>query len=360
MSEQEKLENHFREIAHGHEALYEPADWADMQSRLQAAGLTATSSSPLRGIVRRSLVLVALLFVVGIQISRSPTSMDTAHAHVSKNLPAITQNKPLPTTTDDKKSTTTALNATPTSYKNQYPALPTTQTTAGKEFRQEKSLVFAPIAAIEKVLMESYLAAQEREKRLAEQIENLPILGFATEQLFLDKTPPNVNIASNEAEIQNQKNKSDYQHIDFYTSESFHANTVCKFGTGRIYNILAVGYQFSGGGRAGIGFGFGKELKHRERGSLNLEAISYYVKENQTSRQLNLLLQGRLQCIHKFTPNFSIFAGGSVNMLASDYKGEDLVTSAAIPSSWVLRSFIGGTSIKVWTGLNLGISLKIH
>jgi len=351
VSEQENFEQHLRKIAQAHEAPCEPNDWADMQNRLQKAGLTNTAQhSPLQSnIVRRTAILVALVFLIGVKIWHEPNSQNSQNSQKNQIVALHIQKTPLQFEKTNGKQRLATSKTTPAINTS---TIRTVQNVATSTVALNKPDL--PIAMTELTKVSN-----------TQNDETATPLGFSTIEPFMLKEVSQLpaldtlNIMVAEIEQHRPKRES-YQHIAFYASEALQSNIAFKIGSERMYSVFAVGYQFSGGGRLGIGYGFGKELRKTNRKSLNLEAMCYYIRENNASPQLNLLTQGKIQLHHKFTSNLSGFAGLSFNMLVSDYKGEDLVTSAGIPDWAVLRTSINNTNIKCWTGLNIGLSLRLR
>jgi hypothetical protein len=360
MFDQESLENHFRLLAQKHEEAYNPDDWADMQARLQNIGLTQVRKSPLQGVLRRSSILVALMLLVGMKVwydAPLPATGKDSVRYISKKQPyeIPQQANILPENTAQNFSTN------PPAFKqNTIIANKTINT-----FQQKSVLPIwvgkttQNIATISENLPTGIDNKEEvLPTELLTPADILQPIGLATTEPFMQKGITDLPPIETK-EIDKEKPKTGYQHVEMYASEGFHSNLAFKIGTGRAYSIFNIGYQFSSGGRWGVGYGFGKELRKKERSSINLEFLGHYIKENTSSNQLNLLGQAKIQFNKRFTSKITGFAGLSGNLLVTDYRGEDLATGSGLPSWAVIRTNIDATNIRIWTGLNLGVSIRV-
>lgn len=371
MFEQENLEQHFRDLAQKHESPYNPADWADMQARLQRAGLTTPVHSPLRSLLGRSVALVALFLLVGVRVwYETPLP-----AHVVYALPTLSKQKNNSTSNSSSKTSPSANDKTVT-IKNKLPknSTPSNEVVQAITIPEPQNVAIVPPISVGKAGKDNIAPEANPDNALVSPIlvqdvdsitrNALPTevqpVGFSSVEPFMQKGITDLPALPTPEDEKDKKEKSQYQHLDIYTSEALHTNLAFKIGTERTYSIFHLGYQFSGGGRLAVGFGVGKEIRKKERGSLNLEGLFHYIKENSAENQLNLLGQAKLQFNRKFTPRLVGFMGLSANLLVTDYRGEDLATSAMMPEWAILRMSSGGTNIKMWTGLNVGLSIRMY
>lgn len=357
MSEQDNLENHLRHLAETHESPYNPADWADMQRLLQKQAVISAPQSPLRGLFRRSVVMLALMCLTGIKVlydAPLPAHLGLASKKENEDKNEVknqnNKQKTLPTqaTNSDTYSNNTQNS---TSFERNFTNQNQRPSTLSNEVSVDSTTESAPIEWAAVLSVDS-----------SQSLQSLQSVGFIVQEPFQHKEPqtqeinPIVSTTTNKTD---SLQSPDYQHLEIYAGESFQTNLALKVGKGQLYNILAVGYQFTGGGRWGFGYGFGKEIRRQGRNVVNLELVGYYIKENTMATPLNILAQTKLQFNRRFTPHVAGFVSLNANALISDNRNEDLVNSAGIPNWMVLHTFLGGTSVKLWSGINLGVQVRL-
>ncbi len=350
--ETEKIENHLRHLAEAHEPPYEPSDWAVMHKRLKHAGLTQGMPSPLYALARRYSILVIVFFLVGV---KTYTNQKTPFSNI-KQLTTNSKQNTSPTNPDRQASSTTN---SPTNTDRQASSITNSPTNPD---RQASSITNSPINPDRQASSITNLPTntdRQASTPILETLKSIQILGLSTTEGFMQKELANTFEAANSSTSEAKKTTG-YKHIDFYTSESLHTNLAFKIGSEHLYNIFAVGYQFNGGGRLGIGYGFGKELRKRKYNTLNLEAVGYYIRENNNGSRLNLLAQTKIQFMRQITPRLTGFMGAGINILASDNTGDDLSSGTGLPNWAILQTDVNGTHVKLWTSLNLGISMRLE
>ena len=378
--ETEKIENHLRHLAEAHEPPYEPSDWAVMHKRLKHAGLTQGMPSPLYALARRYSILVIVFFLVGV---KTYTNQKTPFSNI-KQLTTNSKQNTSPTNPDRQASSTTnsptntdrqasSITNSPTNPDRQASSITNSPTNADRQAssitnsptnpdRQASSITNSPINPDRQASSITNLPTntdRQASTPILETLKSIQILGLSTTEGFMQKELANTFEAANSSTSEAKKTTG-YKHIDFYTSESLHTNLAFKIGSEHLYNIFAVGYQFNGGGRLGIGYGFGKELRKRKYNTLNLEAVGYYIRENNNGSRLNLLAQTKIQFMRQITPRLTGFMGAGINILASDNTGDDLSSGTGLPNWAILQTDVNGTHVKLWTSLNLGISMRLE
>lgn len=380
MFEHDNLENHFRRLAERHETPYNPTDWEEMQARLNQVQQVVAWRTPLTRVLKRVALAMVLVFLTGIKVfydAPLPTYIGKTDISLKKKSPSpeihnLPPQTPKINRTPQNNSATQNTKSIEQNFTNNLTQNAVNQSLSNQQTRnlppEASPKITEKIANPELTLSpESVLSLNEGAVDSLEKqynsIQPLLPLGFVVVEPFMQKELTEsiiAELASVSPENTEKTKRTNYQHIEFFVSESLHTNIALKVGNENLYNIFTVGYQFSGGSRWGFGYGFGKELRRQGRGSLNLEVLGYYIKENSSNTPLNLLAQGKLQFNRQFTSRLAGFVGVSGNIFLSDYRGEDLVTSAGIPRWMVAHTFLGGTSVKLWTGINLGMNFRLQ
>jgi hypothetical protein len=165
-----------------------------------------------------------------------------------------------------------------------------------------------------------------------------------------------------------------YNRVELSYGDALQANLGLKFGGHRFYNILHLGGAWHeqsitsppGETRTdqlmswGIGYGFGTSARLGNRGLMNIELVSIHINEQESwTNQLNLLNQGRLTFDWRLGRRFSIFAGGSINLMVSNLYDADtgVYGSVIAPEQTWSDEVYGRTNIKMWPGFNVGVRL---
>ena len=154
--------------------------------------------------------------------------------------------------------------------------------------------------------------------------------------------------------------KNAYRKLEFWGTESFHTNIGFKLGTRKFYNIFVLGSQISPGTfRWGLGYGFGSQVAIGQRNHVSMDLIAYHVnEERKLTKKLNLLTQFKVSIAREFGNGIAIFGGPTLNLLTSDFKNSDNSIGSQI-APWTFYQNVTkgrGTKIKIWGGLNFGVS----
>ncbi|MCB0577834.1 MAG: STN domain-containing protein [Phaeodactylibacter sp.] len=162
--------------------------------------------------------------------------------------------------------------------------------------------------------------------------------------------------------------KHGYNRFELSVNDALYANASLKLGAYRFYNIIHLGARWDdvAPGTAettmswGLGYGLGTALRLNPRLLLNIEGVAIHINEQERwTNELNLLNQLRFTLdFHQESRRTSIFAGPVANVLVSKLYDPDTGTlgSAVIaPSYTLLNHAKGGTSVKLWAGLQAGV-----
>lgn len=142
-------------------------------------------------------------------------------------------------------------------------------------------------------------------------------------------------------------------------SEGLNTYAALKLGVNQFYNVFAIGTQFLGDFRWGVGYGIGTHLVNKDDFKVNLEAISYHINEGaEWTDAYNGLQQLKLTFAGGKNKNLKFFAGPTFNLMTSKYVKENGKIGSDFPPYHFTNSMSGNTNLKFWIGLNAGI--KIH
>ena len=158
-----------------------------------------------------------------------------------------------------------------------------------------------------------------------------------------------------------------YKRVEISGSEALHTQLAFKVGLQKFYNILAVGYHFSGADPFeygdeptwAYGYGIGTEFNIGRVWRLNMDLTAFDVieKENTfTDKKLNILGQYRLNFGAHLGHRFTIAFGPSFNVMVSELQGTDLGTIGSdLPPYTVYDETHGDVNTKLWPGFNLAL-----
>jgi hypothetical protein len=149
-----------------------------------------------------------------------------------------------------------------------------------------------------------------------------------------------------------------YNRFELAGSESLWTSVAFKPGTRRFYNIFYAGFRWEETPIWGLGYGAGTAIGLSRRLDLNLEGLSIHLsKGGSIEGRLNLLNQLRLTLDCRIGRRFSIFGGGTLNLMVSrvvDPETGDRSYDLA-PYNWYRRTTAGGTDYQAWAGVLGGI-----
>jgi len=152
-----------------------------------------------------------------------------------------------------------------------------------------------------------------------------------------------------------------YNRVEIGAGEALWANLSLKLGPRSFYNVLHSGFRWGDnidGHIWGLGYGFGTAIRLSRRFTLNLEGVSIHLsKGSQFTRKLNLLNQLRLTLDWRVAGRFSIFAGGTANLMTSRVKDPETGKTGydIAPNDLYHKVLNNGTDLKGWVGFTGGI-----
>jgi len=153
--------------------------------------------------------------------------------------------------------------------------------------------------------------------------------------------------------------KEGYRKIDVWGNESFYTNAAFKTGVDYFYNIIGVNYSPGSYARYGVTWGLGSEFSLGKGAFMNLEATATQIGEDEFwTSKLNLLNQLKLNFGGMVAPKLGIYGGPTFNVLVSEYVNSDGSIGSHIAPSWTIYDKTnGGTNIKMWFGVNVGLRI---
>lgn len=152
-----------------------------------------------------------------------------------------------------------------------------------------------------------------------------------------------------------------YNRVELAAGESLWTNLSLKMGTRRFYNVYHFGFRWGGQFDEhiwGIGYGFGTAFTLTRRFDLHLEGGSTHLsKGGGFTERLNLLNQLRLSLDWKAGKHFSLFAGGTLNLMASRVQDPETGEMGydIAPHNLYHKVSKNGTDIQAWAGLTAGV-----
>ncbi len=158
-----------------------------------------------------------------------------------------------------------------------------------------------------------------------------------------------------------------YRRVEMSGSEALHAQLAFKIGVQKFYNILALGFHFSGADPLeygdeptwAYGYGIGSEFNLGKTWRMNLDLTTFDVIEKENTfqhKKLNLLNQFRLNFGAQVGGTLTIAFGPSFNVMVSQLEGNDIGTFGSdLPPYTVYDQTHNGTNVKMWPGFDLAI-----
>jgi len=163
--------------------------------------------------------------------------------------------------------------------------------------------------------------------------------------------------------------KNGLKQIEISGGEAINTSIAYKTGVKHFYNIFALGANFKDEKfRWGPGYGIGSLFDITSSLDAGIELMSYHIIEEWAGswrrfwrrNNLNLLNQAKLNISYNIGSKFSIFAGGSFNVMVSEYSqsGSDEIGSDIAPW-YVYDRTRRNTNVKMWPGFNFGVRLHM-
>ena len=158
-----------------------------------------------------------------------------------------------------------------------------------------------------------------------------------------------------------------YHRVEMSGSEALHAQLALKLGVQKFYNILAVGFHFSGADPFdygdeptwAYGYGIGSEFNLGKTWRMNLDLTTFDVIEKENTfqnKKLNLLNQFRLNFGAQVGGTLTLAFGPSFNVMVSQLDGNDIGTYGSdLPPYTVYDHTYNGTNVKMWPGFDIAI-----
>ncbi len=154
--------------------------------------------------------------------------------------------------------------------------------------------------------------------------------------------------------------KNGFHEFEIGGSEGLNGYASFKIGVKHFYNIFSAGMQLADDEfRWGYGYGIGTHLMYSEDFKINMEAMSYQIKEERRSEEYNGLQQLKLTFDKSLSENFGIFAGPVFNLLVShDSNNDGLNPVSDFPPYHMAKWQNGRSTLKTWIGFNAGIRIR--
>ena len=152
-----------------------------------------------------------------------------------------------------------------------------------------------------------------------------------------------------------------YNRVELAAGESLWTNLSLKLGTRPFYNIFHTGFRWGNKGEThtwGLGYGIGTAFTLSRRFDLNLEGTSTHLSRwNSFSGKLNLLNQLRLTLDWRLSRHFSLFAGGTFNLMASRVQDPEtgIMGYDIAPHNLFHKVTKNGTDLQAWAGFSAGV-----
>ena len=171
--------------------------------------------------------------------------------------------------------------------------------------------------------------------------------------------------------------KNGYRKLEVWGSEALQANVAFKIGVEKFYNIFAFGTQFSDDEfRWGGGLGFGSQLYTGKILSMNLDLLSFYIREEDDKYRteniigndggnlkiydsdLNMLNSLRLGLNFQLANHLGIFVAPTFNVMVSEVVNTETgEIGSNLAPSWTVydKTFNNRTNVKMWPGFHVGL-----
>lgn len=389
MSERNEPDNIFREIAESHIEPYRAEDWAAMRKRLAELPFAQAPQATWRSLLtsyafRAGIVALLIVLVPTTDLWRKDIKTDAAKSVLLDYAQSQLQ----------KRNSKESIHNPQKQPKNtsELQRLP-------KKSTQNQALVEKSSTSIEEITTQFHKKTKETTQGIAQEVKIIPVIDHISETknpliekqanllapINLVSLMPLQGLEISETIYSHQRNgiaafeliaadsvdchrlalaKSNirYNHLELGAGESFHANLAYKKGPGHLYSIFTLAAQFrQNRTRWGIGYGFGTQLQANLRQTINLELIGFHINERGSiTNNLNLLTQARLIINRKLDSRWAVFAGGSLNILASNFPNEDDSVGSKIPAWTFTETNLGATNVKLWLGLSMGVNFQLQ
>lgn len=144
-------------------------------------------------------------------------------------------------------------------------------------------------------------------------------------------------------------------HLVAWGSDSAPVNVGVKLGGRHVYSMLAAGFETSNGKRRWLaGLGLGGHLPLDERFYLEADVLTWHINEDQlwtiTTNSLHSL---RVVAGYSVGRHFSLFAGPTLNLLATDLSGSVIGLIRGVR----LSSESARTTLALWPGFVVGLQI---
>lgn len=151
-----------------------------------------------------------------------------------------------------------------------------------------------------------------------------------------------------------------YFRIEAGATETLTGTASLKIGVSRFYNIFSVGIRPDENEvKWALGYGVGTQFMRKERVSMNLDAISYQVYEENFFRDNNLNLLNKLSLTYAYhlSKRFALYGGISANVLVADnFDSRGELRESIAP--WALFDRVyRDTRVQIYPGFHAGIRL---
>ena len=148
--------------------------------------------------------------------------------------------------------------------------------------------------------------------------------------------------------------KNGYRRFEISSNETFYVNMGYKIGVKRFYTILQFGLNTDHSPYySGIGVGAGTNYTLKNKLSVDVEAMSFYVQDNWSWEENNTLIVLRGHMAYNFSERLALYAGPSLNLLVAE-NHDDLEN---ISPSWAgeIETPHNTDYHGAWVGFNAGI-----
>ena len=155
--------------------------------------------------------------------------------------------------------------------------------------------------------------------------------------------------------------KNGFRQLEVWGGETLQANAAFKIGVEKFYNIFAFGSQFASQDfRWGFGYGAGTQIGLSDSDFLNLELISYQIREGDDQwviDDLNLLNTLRLAYSHQFSEHFGLFVAPTFNVMVSNRQQNNDGSIGSDIAPWTIydETYDNRTNVQMWPGFHAGI-----
>ena len=154
--------------------------------------------------------------------------------------------------------------------------------------------------------------------------------------------------------------KKGYHSVEIGMSDAIYTNMNIKMGVKKLYTTYKLGYTWHNDNTYfAYGLGLGSMLDLSDRFSISIDAGAYHIIEQTFTPKINILSKADLSVRYNLGEHFSIYAGPSFNIYASEYDpdfGTPAINTPYIISSVEWWNNEGKTFF--WIGGNAGIAVN--